>query len=220
MKKALHKESIAQKKNRTGAILKLLLKEYSTARTALDYETPFQLLVAVILSAQCTDTRVNIVTPGLFARFSTPADFAAANISELETLIHSTGFFHNKAKNLIACAQTLLKTHRGIVPQTMDELYSLPGVGRKTANVVLGEAFGKVEGIVVDTHVTRLSNRLGFTSETDPVKIENDLMKLIPRKRWFQFSRALIFHGRKICGARSPDCRECSLSQLCPSSKV
>jgi endonuclease-3 len=214
------KETAKQKKNRTSAILKILLKEYPSDQTALQYGNPFQLLVAVILSAQCTDVRVNIVTPQLFARFSTPQDFAIANVKELEQLIHSTGFYHNKAKNIINCAQSLLQQHMGIVPDTMEELFQLPGVGRKTANVVLGEAFGKIEGVVVDTHVIRLSNRLGLTREDDAVKIEKDLMPLIPKKYWYHFSHALIFHGRKICSARKPKCIECSINVYCPSSSV
>jgi endonuclease-3 len=214
------KETTEQKKNRVKTIINILLKEYPTDQTALNYGNPFQLLVAVILSAQCTDVRVNIVTPQLFARFSTPKDFAAADGKELERLIHSTGFYHNKAKNIIGCAKTLLEKHNGVVPETMDELFQLPGVGRKTANVVLGEAFGKIEGVVVDTHVIRLSNRLGFTKEVDAVKIENDLMPLIPKKHWYHFSHALIFHGRKICSARKPKCSECTISKYCPSSTV
>lgn len=214
------KESAEQKKERASAIAKILFKEYPINHTALSYHDPFQLLVAVILSAQCTDARVNMVTPQLFARFSTPRDFAQADIRELERLIHSTGFYHNKAKNIIACAKALLEFHQGTVPETMNELFALPGVGRKTANVVLGEAFGKIEGIVVDTHVARLSNKLGFTTETDAVKIEQDLMPLIPKKKWYHFSHTLIFHGRKICGARKQLCAECPVNSLCPSSLV
>jgi endonuclease-3 len=214
------KETFEQKKERASLIRKRLLKEYPKDQTALTYGDPFQLLVAVILSAQCTDVRVNMVTPQLFARFSTPKQFASADIKELETLIHSTGFYHNKAKNIILCAKALLAQHNGVVPQTMEELYDLPGVGRKTANVILGEAFGKNEGVVVDTHVARLSARMGFTTETDAVKIERDLMPLIPQKQWYHFSHALIFHGRRICGARKPLCAECSVRTQCPSSNV
>lgn len=220
MKTYSHKETFEQKIGRTAQIVRTLSKEYSQTKTALQYSNPFQLLVAVMLSAQCTDVRVNMVTPVLFSRFKTPEDFGSANILELERLIHSTGFYHNKAKNIKACAQKLLKTHSGIVPHTLEELYALPGVGRKTANVVLGEAFGKIEGIVVDTHVARLSKRLGLTHEQDAVKIENDLMPLIPKKKWYQFSHSLIFHGRNICKARNPKCAECLLSSMCPSSKV
>lgn len=219
MKKAQH-ESLLKKKERVRSIIKILSKEYPVAKTALHYNNPFQLLVAVILSAQCTDARVNMVTPKLFQRFSTPEDFAHADIKELEQLIHSTGFYHNKAKNIIACARTLVEKHNGHVPQTMEELHALPGVGRKTANVVLGDAFGKVEGVVVDTHVTRLSNRLGLTKEHDAVKIEKDLMALVPKKHWYQFSHSLILHGRKICSARKPLCHQCSINHYCPSSLV
>lgn len=214
------KESFEQRKERASTIRKRLLKEYPGDQTALTYGDPFQLLVAVILSAQCTDARVNIVTPQLFARFSTPKDFAAADIKELEALIHSTGFYHNKAKNIINCAKALLEKHGGIVPQSMEELYLLPGVGRKTANVILGEAFGKNEGIVVDTHVARLAQRMGFTAETDAVRIERDLMPLVPQKQWYHFSHALIFHGRKICAARKPLCADCTVRTYCPSSTI
>jgi endonuclease-3 len=213
-------ESAAQRNERAEVIAHILFKEYPKDQTALSYGDPFQLVVAVILSAQCTDARVNLVTPKLFSRFSTPNDFAGADITELESLIHSTGFYHNKAKNIIGCAKALLEQHNGTVPQTMEELYRLPGVGRKTANVVLGEAFGKIEGIVVDTHVARLSNRLGFTTAADPVKIEQDLMPLIPKKKWYHFSHTLIFHGRKICAARKPLCSDCVVRTYCPSSLV
>ena len=205
---------------RAKEIWKLLKKLYPENKTALHYTNPLQLLISVILSAQCTDVRVNLVTPTLFARYKTVEDFAFADQKELEKFIHSTGFYHNKARNIIACCNELLSKHNGKVPDTMDELFQLPGVGRKTANVVLGEAFGKIEGIVVDTHVTRLSQRFGFTKETDAVKIENDLMPLIPKKDWFHFSHALIFHGRKICSARKPLCAECTLNKLCPSAIV
>lgn len=220
MKKKKKTESIDEKKRRVRSLLSILTKEYPSTKTALHYGDPFQLLVAVILSAQCTDARVNLVTPLLFSRLATPSDFANADVRELETLIHSTGFYHNKAKNIIACAKALLEKHNGIVPQTMEELHALPGVGRKTANVVLGDAFGKIEGIVVDTHVTRLSNRLNLTVEQDPVRIEKDLMLLVSKKYWFKFSHALILHGRKICSARKPLCQECSVNKLCPSSLV
>jgi endonuclease-3 len=220
VKSLQRKETAEQLKVRATALTKILFKEYPENHTALSYGNPFQLVVAVILSAQCTDARVNIVTPQLFARFSTPSEFVQADIHELESLIRSTGFYHNKAKNIIGCARALLDRHQGIVPQTMEELFQLPGVGRKTANVVLGEAFGKIEGIVVDTHVIRLSNRLGFTMESDPVKIEQDLMPLIPKKKWYHFSHTLIFHGRKICAARKPLCAECSIRRYCPSTLI
>lgn len=218
--KRIVKKANQEKTELIRKILSILKKEYSVNHTALYYRNPLQLLVAVILSAQCTDARVNLVTPALFARFSSAEDFATANSKELETLIHSTGFYHNKAKNIIACCKALIEKHNGKVPSTMNELIQLPGVGRKTANVVLGEAFGKVEGIVVDTHVARLSHRLGFTKETDAMKIENDLMQIVPKKNWYQFSHALIFHGRKICSARKPLCEQCSINTLCPSSTV
>jgi len=213
-------EQTDRKKQRLQSIVKKLDSLYPRPRTALYYRDPFQLLVAVILSAQCTDARVNMVTPDLFARFSTPIDFADAEISEIEKLIHSTGFFHNKAKNIKACSVELLKRHGGKVPNTMNELHALPGVGRKTANVVLGEAFDITEGIVVDTHVARLSQRLVLTTEKDAVKIETDLMALLPKIKWRQFSHTLILHGRQICKARNPLCVECTLNNLCPSAQV
>ncbi|MBI2429742.1 MAG: endonuclease III [Ignavibacteriales bacterium] len=214
------KETFEEKKERVRSLLKIFTREYPGTKTALQYGNPFQLLVGVILSAQCTDARVNLVTPLLFTRFATPFDFAHADIKELETLIYSTGFYHNKAKNIIACSKVLMEKHHGVVPQTMEELHALPGVGRKTANVVLGDAFGKIEGVVVDTHVTRLANRLGLTKEQDAVKIEKELMSLIPKKYWFKFSHALILHGRKICSARKPLCAQCSVNKFCPSSLV
>lgn len=209
---------VRRKKTERNELLRRLLRRYPRPKTALAYGDPFQLLVAVILSAQCTDARVNLVTPALFRRFPTPQSFAGADLREVETLIHSTGFFRNKAKNIIACSAALLERHGGTVPATMEELHALPGVGRKTANVVLGEAFGVIEGVVVDTHVARLSGRLGFSAETDPVKIERDLMSIVPRRRWFHLSHALILHGRSLCSARSPRCMECPLSDLCPAS--
>lgn len=220
MKQRKKNETLEKKKERLRSIRRILLKEYPNVTTALHYHNPFQLLVAVILSAQCTDARVNLVTPKLFQRFATPQDFVSANINEVETLIHSTGFYHNKAKNIIACSKALLERHHGEVPQTMEELHALPGVGRKTANVVLGDAFNKIEGVVVDTHVARLSNRLGLSNHTDAINIEKDLMALLPKKQWFAFSHALILHGRKICSARKPLCHLCSVSRYCPSSLV
>ncbi|MBW7888699.1 MAG: endonuclease III [Bacteroidetes bacterium] len=201
-------------------IWKLLKKEYPEKKTALEYKKTHQLLIAVILSAQCTDARVNMVTPALFDRYKTVQEFAQANSKELENLIHSTGFYHNKAKNIIGCCKALLVKYNGKVPDTMEELIQLPGVGRKTANVVLGDAFGKIEGIVVDTHVMRLSQRLGFSQNDDAVKIEKDLMPLIPKKDWFHLSHALISHGRKICHARRPLCEQCVVNHLCPSAKL
>lgn len=205
---------------KSDELLRRLFRRYPRPKTALAYGDPFQLLVAVILSAQCTDSRVNMVTPALFRRFPTPRAFVRADIREVEALIHSTGFFRNKAKNIVACSAALLERHGGTVPRSMDELHALPGVGRKTANVVLGEAFGVIEGVVVDTHVARLSGRMGFTGESDPVKIERDLMSIVPRKRWFHLSHALILHGRSVCSARSPQCGECALSDLCPASTI
>jgi endonuclease III len=213
-------ESFEQKQRRARTIVKILKKFYPVDKTALTYHEPFQLLIAVILSAQCTDVRVNMVTPALFARFKSIKEFASADQIDLEKYIHSTGFYHNKAKNIIGCCTALLEHHKGIVPQTIEELIQLPGVGRKTANVVLGDAFGKIEGLVVDTHVIRLAYRFGFTTETDPVKIESELMPLIPKKEWFFFSHALIYHGRKICSARTPLCADCMVNHLCPSSTL
>ncbi len=188
---------------------------YPEVKTQLHHKNPFQLLVATILSAQCTDKQVNQVTPGLFIRLKTPKDFAGAPIEELEALIHATGFYHNKAKNLKNCARALLEEFDGIVPGTLDELVRLPGVGRKTANVVLGAAFG-VPGMVVDTHVSRISQRLGLTGNKDPVKIEFDLMKIIPRPSWSDFSLHLVYFGREVCSARNPKCPGCPLNRLCP----
>jgi endonuclease-3 len=209
-----------QTKERLRSILHVLNKEYPQPRTALTYGDPFQLLVAVILSAQCTDHRVNQVTPILFSHFRTPHDFANADTRNIERLIHSTGFFRNKAKNIKACAQALIRDHNGMLPDTMASLNDLPGVGRKTANVVLGEVFGKVEGIVVDTHVARLSQRLGLTKEKNAVTIERDLMSILPKRNWYRFSHSLIVHGRTVCKARTPHCRQCSLRKFCPSSTV
>jgi endonuclease-3 len=197
-----------------------LKREYPDARTELDSETPLQLLVATILSAQCTDKRVNMVTPTLFRTFPTAASLADAPPEKLEEIIKSTGFFRNKTKSLIGLGKALVERHNGEVPDSMDALVKLPGVGRKTANVVLGNAFGKNEGIVVDTHVARLSLRLGFTKEVDPVGIEQDLMPLFPREDWALLSHLLIFHGRRVCEARRPKCEICVLNDICPSSTV
>ena len=197
-----------------------LKRAYPDARTELDYETPLQLAIATILSAQCTDKRVNMVTPLLFQTFPTAAALAAAPPEKLEEIIKSTGFFRNKTKSLIGLGKALVERHNGEVPDSMDALVKLPGIGRKTANVILGNAFGKNEGIVVDTHVARLSHRLGLTRETDPVKIEQDLMPLFPRKDWALLSHLLIFHGRRVCEARRPKCEICVLNDICPSSTV
>lgn len=219
-KSATHtgRESFIVKRNRGRKIEKILHKEYPSASVALQYSTPLQLLVAVILSAQCTDVRVNMVTPALFKRYKSAADFANADAAELEQEIHSTGFFRNKTKNIIACCRALVEQHGGKVPASMEALIRLPGVGRKTANCILGGAFGISAGIVVDTHVARLAARLGLTANTDPEKIETDLCEILEQKDWIHFGNALILHGRKICPARKPLCAECSLSSLCPSS--
>ena len=195
-----------------------LKSEYPDATTALDWENPLELLVATILSAQTTDVRVNAVTPNLFAKYPTAADYAAADPTELEEDIRPTGFFRNKAKSLRGMAGALVEDHGGEVPRTMAELVALPGVGRKTANVVLGNAFGIDEGVVVDTHVRRLSNRLGFTIENDPEKIEKDLMQAVPKRDWTVFSHLLILHGRSVCKARKPACADCIVNDLCPSA--
>ena len=197
-----------------------LEKHYPDAHTALDFTTPFELLIATILSAQSTDRRVNMVTPALFKRYPTPASLAAAKPEELEEIIKSTGFFRSKTKSLIGMATAITERHDGRVPEDMESLVALPGVGRKTANVVLGNAFGKNVGVVVDTHVGRVSHRLGLTSHTDPVKIEQDLMKLFPQDDWTMLSHLLIYHGRQICEARRPKCEICFLNDVCPYAKA
>lgn len=203
---------------RIAALLERLAQAYPNAECALHHRNPWELLVATILSAQCTDARVNMVTPGLFKKFPTPTDFAHAPLVEIEEEIRSTGFYHNKAKSLNGAARKLVGEYAGKVPQTMDELLSLPGVARKTANVVLGVAFGKAVGVVVDTHVLRLSRRLELTQETQPVLVEKDLMKIIPQDHWIAFSHELIHHGRQVCIARKPRCPDCTLETLCNSS--
>ncbi len=205
---------------RARAILGRLKREYPDARCALHHGDAYQLLVATILSAQCTDARVNMVTPAFFARYPSPEALARADRGEVEEIIRSTGFFRNKTRSLIGMAQALVADHRGEVPRTMEELRVLPGVGRKTANVVLGNAYGINEGVTVDTHVTRLSRLLGLTRHDDPVKIEQDLMALFPREDWALLSHLLIFHGRRVCIARRPRCPECALAELCPSAAV
>lgn len=189
-------------------------------RCALDHANPYELLAATILSAQCTDVRVNLVTPALFARYPTPADLAAAEQADVEELVRTTGFFRNKAKNLIGMARGLMERFDGRVPRSMDDLLSLPGVARKTANVVRGECFGLADGVTVDTHVNRIAKRLGFTREDDPVKVERDLMALIPREQWIVFSHRIIRLGRTFCPARKPRCEECPLLGLCPQRGV
>ena len=214
------RESRVRKRDRAEAIYAGLLNAYPDAHCALNYEDPYQLAVATILSAQCTDERVNLVTPALFRRYPGVEALSAADQEEVEGLIHSTGFFRNKAKNLIGMARAVMSDHGGELPRTMEELTRLPGIGRKTANVVLGNAFGMNEGVVVDTHVGRLAGRLGLTTQSDPVRIERELMELFPRESWTLLSHLLISHGRAICVARKPRCERCPLSQLCPSSNV
>ncbi|MDQ6635517.1 MAG: endonuclease III [Gemmatimonadota bacterium] len=201
-------------------MLDRLLARYPDAHCALDFTNAFELLCATILSAQCTDKRVNMVTPALFARYPDAAALAAARTEDLEELIRSTGFFRSKAKSLIGMAQGLVERHGGQVPAEMASLVVLPGVGRKTANVILGNAFGRNDGIVVDTHVTRLSNRLGLTTESDAVKIEQALLPLFPTERWTMLSHLLIDHGRQVCDARKPRCGDCLLADVCPSALV
>ena len=207
-------------KQHARLVLDRLLAEYPGAHCALDHRNAFELLAATILSAQCTDKRVNMVTPALFARFPDAGAMAEARQEEVEALVRSTGFFRSKATSLIGMATALTDLHGGDVPSDMDSLVLLPGVGRKTANVVLGNAFGRNDGIVVDTHVTRLSNRLGFTAQRDAVKIERALMPLFPRERWTILSHLLIEHGRQVCDARKPRCSSCILADICPSALV
>jgi endonuclease-3 len=214
------RESKAARAERAKLILRRLKAEYPDARCALDHGDAYQLLVATILSAQCTDARVNQVTPAFFSRYPSPEVLARANPPEVEESIRSTGFFRNKTRSLIGMAQALVADHRGEVPHTMEELRVLPGVGRKTANVVLGNAFGINEGVTVDTHVTRLSRLLGLTRHDDPAKIEPDLMALFPQEDWGILSHLLIFHGRQVCIARRPRCPDCVLADVCPSAAV
>jgi endonuclease-3 len=214
----LPRESKKDRTERANRVFDLLLEEYPDARCALDHENAFQLIVATILSAQCTDARVNAVTPALFRRFPDAASLAEASTEELEPLIRSTGFFRSKAKSLIGMARAVMDRHGGEIPRSLAELVKLAGVGRKTANVVLGNAFGIDEGVVVDTHVGRLARRLRFTAEVDPEKVERDLMGLFSRERWTLLSHLLIFHGRAICLARRPRCEICPVSFLCPSA--
>ena len=210
------RESAASQARRVPELLAALSRVYPHAHCELTHSNPLELLVATILSAQCTDKRVNLVTADLFRRYRSAADYASAAPEALEAAIRSTGFFRNKAKNIQACCHRLVECHGGEVPRTMAELSELDGVGRKTANVVLGNAFGLNEGVVVDTHVGRLSQRLGLTRATQPEAIEQDLMRLVPREQWTQFSHWLIWHGRRRCGARKPDCEGCELKALCP----
>ncbi|WP_013320516.1 endonuclease III [Gloeothece verrucosa] len=208
----------ATKQQRALEILVILERTYPDATCSLTYQTPVQLLVATILSAQCTDERVNKVTPALFARFPDAPSLANASIEELETLIRSTGFYRNKAKNIQGACQKIVSQFGGEVPQQMEQLLSLPGVARKTANVVLAHGFGIIQGVTVDTHVKRLSGRLGLTEQTDPIKIERDLMRLLPQPQWENFSIRIIYHGRAVCKARKPDCGVCQLAHVCPAA--
>jgi len=211
-------DTLEKRRERAAAVAPRLAASYPDLEISLDWETPLELVVATILSAQCTDERVNKTTPALFERYGTARDYAEADREELEELIRSTGFFRNKAKNIQGMGRVVAQEFGGEVPRTMDELLTLPGVARKTANVVLTNGFGKVEGIVVDTHVKRVSRRLGLTGETSPVNIERDLMKVLPEEEWHPFPWRLILHGRAVCDARSPRCDDCMLSDLCPSA--
>ena len=210
---------ITAEQSSARSIYRILTKEYPDARCELDFNSPLELLVATVLSAQCTDKRVNAVTPVLFNRFPTVTKLAGAKISEIEKIIYSTGFYRSKAKNIKELANKILKDYGGEVPKTLAQLVTLPGVGRKTANVVLGNAFG-IPGLTVDTHFGRLSRRFGWSQETDPVKVENDVAKLIPEKEWTLLSHKLIWHGRRICHSRKPECGICPLEKLCPSAGV
>ena len=214
------RENTADKIKRTRKIISVLTRVYPNAHCELNFSSPLELLIATILSAQCTDKRVNLVTAELFKKHRSAKDFAGAEISELENAIRSTGFYKNKAKNIKACCAALVEKFSGEVPRTMDELHALAGVGRKTANVVLGNAFGINVGVVVDTHVTRLANRLGLVKGTDAVKIEQELMQLVPQVEWAQFSHWLIWHGRRRCDARKPDCADCEVLKFCPQIGV
>jgi len=203
-------------KDRASKIIELLEREHEDAKIALHYANPLQLLIATILSAQATDEQINKITPALFKKYRTAEDFANADRLELEQLIRSSGFYHNKAKNIQNCCKNLVEKNDGKVPKTMDELLELPGVARKTANIVLQNAYGIIEGIAVDTHVRRLAQRLGLTLYDDPNKIEQDLMRLIPKNQWSRITNLLIFHGRRVCIAKKPNCSACSLNKICP----
>jgi endonuclease-3 len=214
------RESRRARRQRAGEILARLRQAYPGTRLALDFQTPLQLLMATVLAAQCTDERVNQVTPALFRRYPTARDYAAADLLELEEMVRTTGFFRNKARALKNLGTALVAGHGGEVPASLELLVALPGVGRKTANVVLGNAFGRTEGVAVDTHVQRLSRRLFLTEEEDPEKIERDLMPVLPREEWTRFALLLQDHGRKICKARKPECAICPVADLCPSAEV
>jgi endonuclease-3 len=211
-------EIYLEPKQRAEKIIELLEKQYPNAKTALNYTNPLEILVATILSAQTTDVTVNIVTKNLFKKYHNAEDYANANIVELEQVIHSTGFYHNKAKNLQKCCQLLVERFHSQVPKTMEELIELPGVARKTANIVLYNAYGTTAGIAVDTHVMRLSQRLGITQQKDQNKIEKDLMQITPKNKWMPLTDLLIFHGRKVCMAKKPQCEVCVLNKICPSA--
>ncbi|MFL6247327.1 MAG: endonuclease III [Thermoanaerobaculia bacterium] len=211
---------MSNRKERAVEVNARLAKLYPDARVELDFTNPFELLIATILAAQSTDVRVNIVTKSLFRKYPNPQAFANASQVEMETDVKQTGFFRNKARAVIACSKAIVEKHGGEVPRTIEELVELPGVGRKTANVVLGNAMGIEAGVIVDTHVTRLSGRLGFTKHVDPVEIEQDLMKVVPRGEWTKFANQLILHGRRICVARKPLCDQCVLNDICPSADV
>jgi len=219
-KKTRKAESRVDLKSRAKRIISRLRKTFPSPKIALEYRDPLQLLVATILSAQCTDERVNQVTQSLFKKYRTAKDYAEANTAEFEQEIRSTGFFRAKAKSIINCSKQLVEKHGGEVPRTMEELVQLPGIGRKTANCVLGAAYGIASGVVVDTHVRRLAQRIGLSKEDDPEKIEEDLMEIVPKKDWIDFGNMLIWHGRRTCQARKPNCPECVINDLCPSAEI
>jgi endonuclease-3 len=208
------------RKARANEVNERLSRQYPDARVELDFTNPFELLIATILAAQSTDVRVNIVTKSLFRKYPDPHAFANADVVEMETAVKQTGFFRNKARAVINCSKAIVERHGGEVPRTIEELVELPGVGRKTANVVLGNAMGINAGVIVDTHVTRLSGRLGFTKHADPVDIEQDLMKIVPREAWTRFANQLTLHGRRVCIARKPDCPNCVVNDICPSAQL
>jgi endonuclease-3 len=220
VKKTRKSESLLELRGRTKKIISRLRKIFPDPKIALEHRDPLQLLVATILSAQCTDERVNQVTPGLFKKYRTAKDYAEANVAEFEQEIRSTGFFRAKAKSIINCGKQIVEKHGGEVPRTMEELVQLPGIGRKTANCVLGGAYGIASGVVVDTHVRRLAQRMGLSKDDDPEKIEQDLMEIVPKKDWIDFGNMLIWHGRKTCQARKPNCPECVINDLCPSAEI
>lgn len=207
-------------KNDVEKIILILKETYPDAKCSLDFSTPFELLISVMLSAQCTDDRVNKTTPSIFSKYNTPSDFANINLKELEELIHPCGFYRNKAKNIISCSRKILQDFDGIVPNNINDLTSLPGVGRKSANVVMLEAFGTPVGIAVDTHAKRISNKIGLSNSEDPLKIEQDLLKIIDKKYYYDVNHLFMWHGRNICTARNPKCSECPISKYCDSFKL